>query len=105
LKIEGAVQLFGLAVEGQTCMDVGCSTGGFTHFLLLNGASRVYGVDVDVSQLDWRLQNDPRVVKVEKNARFLEFEDIGEKVDLVTMDASFISLTMLLPRIHPPVVQ
>jgi len=99
LKIEGAVALFGLAVEGRVCVDIGSSTGGFTHFLLLNGASRVYAVDVDVTQLDWRLQNDPRVIKVEKNARFLEFADIGEHVDLVVMDASFISLAMLLPQV------
>jgi 23S rRNA (cytidine1920-2'-O)/16S rRNA (cytidine1409-2'-O)-methyltransferase len=96
LKIEGAVAHFGLEVQGKNCADVGCSTGGFTHYLLLNGATRVYGIDVDVTQLDWRLQSDPRVIKIQRNSRFLEFEDIGELVDLVTMDASFISLTMLL---------
>jgi 23S rRNA (cytidine1920-2'-O)/16S rRNA (cytidine1409-2'-O)-methyltransferase len=96
LKIEGAVSHFGLEVQGRICADVGCSTGGFTHYLLLNGATRVYGIDVDVTQLDWKLQNDPRVIKVQRNARFLESEDVGEQVDLVTMDASFISLTMLL---------
>ena len=96
LKIEGAVAHFGLDVRDRIGADVGCSTGGFTHFLLLNGATRVYGVDVDVTQLDWRLQSDPRVIKVQRNARFLKFEDIGEFVDVVTMDASFISLTMLL---------
>jgi 23S rRNA (cytidine1920-2'-O)/16S rRNA (cytidine1409-2'-O)-methyltransferase len=96
LKIEGAVAHFGLDVRDTICADVGCSTGGFTHYLLLNGATRVYGIDVDVTQLDWRLQNDPRVIKVQRNARFLKFEDIGELVDVVTMDASFISLTMLL---------
>ena len=99
LKIEGAVAQFGIDVQGKICADVGCSTGGFTHFLLLNGAARVYGIDVDVTQLDWRLQSDPRVIKVERNARFLESGDIGELVDLVTMDASFISLSMLLPAI------
>jgi 23S rRNA (cytidine1920-2'-O)/16S rRNA (cytidine1409-2'-O)-methyltransferase len=99
LKIEGAAATFGLKIEGKTCVDVGCSTGGFTHYLLLNGAVRVYGVDVDVTQLDWKLQSDARVIKVERNARFLVFEDIGEFADLVTMDASFISLTMLLPQI------
>jgi 23S rRNA (cytidine1920-2'-O)/16S rRNA (cytidine1409-2'-O)-methyltransferase len=96
LKIEGAIAHFGLEVQGKICADVGCSTGGFTHYLLLNGATRVYGIDVDVTQLDWRLQNDPRVIKVQRNARFLETGDVGELVDLVTMDASFISLTMLL---------
>jgi 23S rRNA (cytidine1920-2'-O)/16S rRNA (cytidine1409-2'-O)-methyltransferase len=96
LKIEGAVAHFDLEIQGKICADVGCSTGGFTHYLLLGGATRVYGIDVDVTQLDWKLQSDPRVTRVQRNARFLEFEDIGELVDLVTMDASFISLTMLL---------
>jgi len=100
LKIEGAVAHFKLDVQGKICADVGCSTGGFTHYLLLNGATRVYGIDVDVSQLDWRLQNDPRVIKVQRNARFLEPGDIGELVDLVTLDASFISLTMLLAPVY-----
>jgi 23S rRNA (cytidine1920-2'-O)/16S rRNA (cytidine1409-2'-O)-methyltransferase len=96
LKIEGAVAHFGLEVRGKICADVGCSTGGFTHYLLLNGAIRVYGIDVDVTQLDWKLQSDPRVIKVQRNARVLEAGDVAELVDLVTMDASFISLTMLL---------
>ena len=104
LKIEGAAKSFSLESEGNVCIDVGCSTGGFTHFLLMQGAARVYGVDVDVTQLDWRLQNDPRVIRVERNARFLEFEDIGELADLITIDASFISLTLLLPRV-PPVLK
>jgi len=99
LKIEGAVSALGLEVQGKICADVGCSTGGFTHFLLLNGAVRVYGIDVDVTQLDWRLRSDSRVIQVERNARFLELSDVGELVDLVTMDASFISLTMLLPAV------
>src|SRR5262245_42719712 len=101
VKLEGAVQFFGIQVGGKVCLDIGSSTGGFTHFLLLNGAERVYAVDVDVQQLDWKVRNDPRVRCVEINARFLEYEHIGEAVDLVTMDASFISLTMLLPRIVP----
>ena len=99
VKIEGAVRSFGFRVEGKTCLDIGSSTGGFTHFLLLNGAARVYALDVDVKQLDWKVRNDPRVITVEMNARFLEPANIGEAVDLVTVDASFISLTMLLPRI------
>ena len=99
LKIEGAARALGVKVNGAVCADVGCSTGGFTQFLLLNGATRVYAIDVDVTQLDWRLQTDSRVIRVERNARFLEPSDIGELVDLVTMDASFISLTMLLPAV------
>ena len=90
---------FGIDIEGKVCLDIGSSTGGFTHFLLLNGAARVYAVDVDVSQLDWKVRNDAQVRPIELNARFLEPRDIGEAVDLVTIDASFISLTMLLPRI------
>jgi 23S rRNA (cytidine1920-2'-O)/16S rRNA (cytidine1409-2'-O)-methyltransferase len=104
LKIEGAVRSFGLDVSNAVCIDVGSSTGGFTHFLLLHGAARVFAIDVDVTQLDWRLRTDPRVTPVELNARFLELQHIGEAADLVTIDASFISLTMLLPRI-PPVLK
>ena len=99
MKLEGAVRCSGLVVSGKVCLDIGSSTGGFTHFLLLNGAERVYAVDVDVKQLDWKVRNNPRVRPVELNARFLEPSHIGEPVDLVTIDASFISLTMLLPRI------
>lgn len=99
LKLEGAAGFFGIQAEGKICLDIGSSTGGFTHFLLLNGAGRVYALDVDVKQLDWKLRNDPRVRPIEMNARFLEFEHVGEAVDLVTMDASFISLELLLPRI------
>jgi len=99
IKLEGAIAAFGIRVEGKICVDIGSSTGGFTHFLLLNGAARVYALDVDVKQLDWKIRNEPRVRLIELNARFLEAGDIGEVVDLVTIDASFISLTMILPRI------
>jgi 23S rRNA (cytidine1920-2'-O)/16S rRNA (cytidine1409-2'-O)-methyltransferase len=99
LKLEGAIQAFGLDVGGWVCLDVGSSTGGFTHFLLLNGVRRVYAIDVDITQLDWRVRLDPRVFPIELNARFLEPDDVGEEVDLATIDASFISLTMLIPRV------
>jgi 23S rRNA (cytidine1920-2'-O)/16S rRNA (cytidine1409-2'-O)-methyltransferase len=99
LKLEGAAKTFNLEPAGWTCVDVGSSTGGFTQFLLMAGAARVYAVDVDVKQLDYRVRQDPRVVPIERNARFLEFKDIGEPADLVTIDASFISLTMILPQI------
>ncbi len=104
LKLEGAVHDFQLPVEGKVCIDVGSSTGGFTQFLLMNGAVRVYAVDVDVTQLDWRLRQDARVVPVKRNARFLTAADIGDPADLVTVDASFISLTMLLP-VFPPLLK
>jgi len=99
LKLEGAAKTFGLEIQDKVCVDVGSSTGGFTQFLLMAGARRVYAVDVDVKQLDWRVRQDARVVAVEKNARFLEPPDIGEPADLITIDASFISLTMILPQI------
>src|SRR5436190_9844504 len=99
VKLEGAVRAFGVEVEGKTCLDIGSSTGGFTHFLLLNGAARVYALDVDVKQLAWAIRNEPRVRTIELNARFLEPAHIGEAIDLVTIDASFISLTMLVPAI------
>jgi 23S rRNA (cytidine1920-2'-O)/16S rRNA (cytidine1409-2'-O)-methyltransferase len=99
LKLEGAAKIFQLDIHDKVCVDVGSSTGGFTQFLLNEKARRVYAVDVDINQLDWRLRQNPNVVTVEKNARFLELADIGEEADLVTMDASFISLTMLLPQI------
>ena len=90
-----------VAVENKVCLDVGSSTGGFTDFLLKAGASRVYALDVDIQQLDWKLQTDSRVRAIELNARFLKPESIGELVDIVTIDASFISLTMLLAGILP----
>jgi 23S rRNA (cytidine1920-2'-O)/16S rRNA (cytidine1409-2'-O)-methyltransferase len=99
LKLEGAAKAFGLEPAGWTCVDVGSSTGGFTQFLLMKNASRVFAVDVDINQLEWRVRQDPRVVPVRKNARFLEPADIGEAADLVTIDVSFISLTMILPQI------
>ncbi len=99
VKLEGAVRNFAVAITGKVCLDVGSSTGGFTHFLLRQGAERVYALDVDVKQLDWKVRHDPKVRTIELNARFLEPEHVGEPVDLVTIDASFISLTMLLPRI------
>jgi 23S rRNA (cytidine1920-2'-O)/16S rRNA (cytidine1409-2'-O)-methyltransferase len=99
VKLEGAARCFGVDARDKVCLDIGSSTGGFTHYLMLNGARLVYAVDVDVSQLDWSLRNDARVRAVEMNARFLQLSDIGEPVDLVVIDASFISLTLLLPQI------
>jgi 23S rRNA (cytidine1920-2'-O)/16S rRNA (cytidine1409-2'-O)-methyltransferase len=101
LKLEGALEDFGVAPQDKTCLDVGSSTGGFTDCLLQHGARRVYAVDVTINQLDWKLQKDPRVVTIERNARYLKPEDVGELVDLVTMDVSFISVTKVLPAIVP----
>lgn len=104
LKLEGALDDSGVTTQDKTCLDVGSSTGGFTDCLLQHGARRVYAIDVTISQLDWKLQKDPRVVTIERNARYLKPEDVGEPVDLVTMDVSFISVTKVLPAI-PPLVK
>ena len=102
LKLEAALASFGIGVAGKVCLDVGASTGGFTDCLLQHGATRVYAVDVGVGQLDWRLRSDPRVRLREKlNARRLAPQDIGEPVDLVSVDVSFISVTLILPRLPP----
>jgi len=101
LKLEGALEDFVVMPGDKTCLDVGSSTGGFTDCLLQRGARRVYAVDVTVNQLDWKLQKDPRVVMIERNARYLRAEDVGELLDLVTMDVSFISVTKVLPAIVP----
>ncbi len=100
LKLEGALEDFDVTAREKTCLDVGSSNGGFTDCLLQHGARRVYAVDVTVNQLDWKLQ-DARVTTIERNARYLKAEDVGELVDLVTMDVSFISVTKVLPAIVP----
>ena len=98
-KLEAALQSFSMQVDGWVCADVGASTGGFTDCLLQNGAARVYAIDVGQGILHWKLRQDSRVVVLEKtNARFLE--RLSEPVDLVTIDASFISLKLLLPVVR-----
>jgi 23S rRNA (cytidine1920-2'-O)/16S rRNA (cytidine1409-2'-O)-methyltransferase len=101
LKLEGALEDFGVTPENQVCLDAGSSTGGFTDCLLQRGAQKVYAVDVTIDQLDWKLRQDGRVVTIEKNARYLQPEDVGESVSFVTMDVSFISVTKVLPAIVP----
>lgn len=97
-KIEGALQQFGINPTGWVCADLGASTGGFTDCMLQHGAAKVHAIDVGTNQLVWKLRSDDRVVSKEKfNARHLKPEDIGERVKLVVMDLSFISLTKVLP--------
>ncbi|MDP1547627.1 MAG: TlyA family RNA methyltransferase, partial [Anaerolineales bacterium] len=97
-KLEGALKTFSIDVTGFTCADVGASTGGFTDCMLQHGAVKVYAIDVGKGILHWKLRNDRRVVVMEEtNARFVE--TLPEKIDLVTVDASFISLKTLLPTI------
>ncbi len=98
-KLGAAFEQFPLIVSGRVCADVGATTGGFTDCLLINGASRVYAVDVGYGILDWRLRNDPRVVVMERtNARSLAV--LPEPVDFITADVSFISLKKILPVIR-----
>ena len=100
LKLEGALEHFGIDVTGWTCLDVGASTGGFTDCLLQRGAHKVHAIDVGTNQLVWKLRSDPRVFSREKfNARNLVEADLGEKVELAVMDLSFISLTKVLPAV------
>lgn len=102
LKMEGALNAFPVSAEGKVCLDIGASTGGFTDCLLQHGAARVHAIDVGTNQLVWKLRQDPRVIVKEKfNARYMTPEDIGEQVDLIVSDVSFISLKKILPAAFP----
>jgi 23S rRNA (cytidine1920-2'-O)/16S rRNA (cytidine1409-2'-O)-methyltransferase len=99
-KLAGALEHFAVSPAGKVALDTGASTGGFTHCLLTRGARRVYAVDVGYGQLDASLRNDPRVTVLERvNIRHLPKEAIPELIDLATLDLSFISLTLVLPKI------
>jgi 23S rRNA (cytidine1920-2'-O)/16S rRNA (cytidine1409-2'-O)-methyltransferase len=91
-KLEGALGDFAIDPAGCVCLDIGSSHGGFTDCLLQHGAMRVYALDVNVEQLDWKLRQDPRVVRIERNAREMRVGDVSEEVDLVVIDVSFISV-------------
>jgi 23S rRNA (cytidine1920-2'-O)/16S rRNA (cytidine1409-2'-O)-methyltransferase len=98
LKLDHALSHFGLSPAGKTCLDIGASTGGFTDVLLSHGAARVHAVDVGHGQLAWKLRSDARVVVHERvNARHLTAETIGEPVQVLVCDASFIGLATVLP--------
>jgi len=102
LKLEAALSHFHLDVTGKVCADIGASTGGFTDCLLQKGAQKVYAVDVGYGQLDVKLRNDPRVIVQEKfNARQISIENIGEPLDIITIDVSFISLKLVVPPLIP----
>lgn len=96
LKLEGALQDFSIAPTGRICLDIGASTGGFTDCLLHHGAAKVFALDVNVSQLAWKLQQDPLVFPVETNARNLSHSMLAEPVDLIVADVSFISVCKIL---------
>jgi 23S rRNA (cytidine1920-2'-O)/16S rRNA (cytidine1409-2'-O)-methyltransferase len=100
LKLEEALQHWQIDVTGKVCLDVGASTGGFTDCLLQHGAARVIAVDTGHGQIEFRLRQDTRVRLLEKtNARYLTPQQVGETVDLVVMDVSFISATLVLPAV------
>ncbi len=102
IKLDGALDFFHVEAAGKVCLDIGASTGGFTDCLLQRGARKVYALDVGQNQLAWKLRCDPQVVSLEGvNARYLGPNAIGEKIDLVTMDVSFISATLILPVVPP----
>lgn len=102
LKLEGALKVFEINPEGMVCLDVGASTGGFTHCLLLKGAKKIYAVDVGKGQLHFKLRNHPQVILMEDiNARYLKPDMFSEKFDLITIDVSFISLEKILPVLIP----
>jgi len=96
-KLEGALQDFSIDPSGKACLDLGSSNGGFTDCLLQLGAARVFAVDVNTDQLDWKLQQDQRVVRIKRNARELQLTDLPELARLIVADVSFISVTKILP--------
>ena len=101
VKLEKALQEFSIEVGDKVVLDVGASTGGFSDCLLAHGARRVYAVDVGYGQLDWKLRNDPRVVVLEKrNIRYLEGEVLSDPPQIATIDVSFISLRLVLPKVQ-----
>jgi len=101
LKLDEALEAFGVSVKGRVAADLGASTGGFTDCLLQRGARKVIAVDVDTKQFDCHLREDPRVVLVEKNARFLGPGDFPERPEVITADLSFISILKVLPALKP----
>ena len=97
-KLEKAMEVFPISLDGKVTMDIGASTGGFTDCMLQNGAKKVYAVDVGYGQLAWKLRNDERVVNLERtNMRYVTTEQVPETVDFFSVDVAFISLKLILP--------
>ncbi len=98
LKLEKAIKELSIDVKDLKCMDIGASTGGFTHCLLKRGALKIFAVDVGYGQFDWKLRQNPKVIVIERtNIRYMPYEKIGEKLDLIVIDTSFISLKIVIP--------
>ena len=101
LKLEKAMQVFPVDLNGKICADIGASTGGFSDCMLQNGAGKVYAVDTGYGKLDWKIRTDPKVVALERtNARYLTHEQIPEELDFASVDVSFISLRLILPALR-----
>ena len=99
-KLEKAMDVFGIRLNGKICLDIGASTGGFTDCMLQNGASKVYAIDVGYGQFAWKLRNDERVVCLEKtNVRYVTHEQVPDEGDFASIDVSFISMTKVLPAV------
>jgi 23S rRNA (cytidine1920-2'-O)/16S rRNA (cytidine1409-2'-O)-methyltransferase len=102
LKLQKAVEHFGIDLNGLICLDIGASTGGFTDCMLSFGAAKVFAVDVGYSQLAWKLRTDERVINLERtNFRYVTAEQITDKIDFASVDVSFISLRLILPALYP----
>ncbi len=102
LKLEKAMESFGIALDNMACMDIGASTGGFTDCMLQNGAAKVYAIDVGYGQFAWKLRQDERVVCLEKtNFRYCTREQVPDEIDFASVDVSFISLDKILPAAYP----
>lgn len=98
LKLEKAMKSFPISLNDKICMDIGASTGGFTDCMLQNGAKKVYAVDVGYGQLAWKLRTDERVINLERtNIRYITENEVPEKLDFISVDVSFISLSLVLP--------
>lgn len=100
LKLEKSIAIWHIDLQNKICMDIGASTGGFTDVMLQNGAKLVYSVDVGYGQLDWKLRSDERVVNLERtNVRHLGMDKVPNKIDFFSIDVSFISLKLVLPKL------
>ncbi len=101
LKLEKAMQVYDIILDGKICADIGASTGGFSDCMLQNGAEKIYAIDVGYGQLAWKLRCDPRVVNLERtNFRYVTSEQVPDMLDFASVDVSFISLKLILPVLH-----
>lgn len=101
LKLQKAIDTYQISLKDRVCVDIGASTGGFTDCMLMHGAKKVFAVDVGYGQLDWKLRNDERVVCMERhNARFMNLDWFDEQPSFASIDVSFISIGLIIPRLN-----